>query len=476
MYAQETSDGNWRDRDDNNEFNISNYRDFLFEITPKLSFQFMAQLKEYIHSGMKAVGPVGKVQEVDEDDDMITGMEKRKKLEDLAKVEAQQNQRKISECKGEVISFGTEVGFKHLDSGYFLAGDKDASGAVNTGYKCLLRHEFSAASVFELSSFYKSKKNGDAIYHSNVVIIRNNYNNCCLSFDGRSHLRFNYPLVRRSEDPLRPDTFHRDPFCKLRNTFYSTEVAIGWSFDKFVDNQPFLKSLKLGSPIRGLDLVQIYHPELKAELCSDVIYSPEIHELTVPQPPGPHVYFRAYNGSIPQEENSLHGLWQIEHRQPRNQGAYFEAIEHNEEVVSNSPTTNHFRLRHFVTGRLLTVCIPEKSSKDPNYLYLLRESSTAGTINSEPDPEPDKSEPQNSMDIGDVNVGGMMQKDSDEDGEKGKSDQQLVNRFNFEFVIMEEQYLRNKCLVYLQCKSSLGTYLRSVPEERKEDPHEKTGT
>lgn len=45
MYGQLTSERNWRCAE-LPEFNISNFRDFLFEIAPKLNFQFHNQLQE----------------------------------------------------------------------------------------------------------------------------------------------------------------------------------------------------------------------------------------------------------------------------------------------------------------------------------------------------------------------------------------------------------------------------------------------
>jgi predicted component of type VI protein secretion system len=45
VYGQLTSEKNWRSSE-LPEFNIVNFRDFLFEIAPKLNFQFHNQLHE----------------------------------------------------------------------------------------------------------------------------------------------------------------------------------------------------------------------------------------------------------------------------------------------------------------------------------------------------------------------------------------------------------------------------------------------
>jgi hypothetical protein len=48
VYSQVTSENNWKIDLEGSEFNISNYRDFLFEVIPKLDCQVRSQLLETI--------------------------------------------------------------------------------------------------------------------------------------------------------------------------------------------------------------------------------------------------------------------------------------------------------------------------------------------------------------------------------------------------------------------------------------------
>ena len=158
--------------------------------------------------------------------------EKNKKLQELARAEEQLNQKKMLEHKGQPITFGSEVSFIHRDSGYFLSGEKDSSASRNTGYKCVLSKEYGKSSVFQLLSFYKSKKMGDTINIKNSVVIKNINNKCYLDFDATQPIVRVYPRFSSPEDALRPDVLHVDPYCSLNISYYSTEARIGWSFDK----------------------------------------------------------------------------------------------------------------------------------------------------------------------------------------------------------------------------------------------------
>ena len=70
VFAMETSEENLKNKQGTYEFNISNYRDCLFEVIPKLSYQFMNQLKEYITNGFKIL-ETGKEEEDHQDNDEL---------------------------------------------------------------------------------------------------------------------------------------------------------------------------------------------------------------------------------------------------------------------------------------------------------------------------------------------------------------------------------------------------------------------
>lgn len=176
-------------------------------------------------------------------------LQKTKKLQELARAEEHLNAKKILEHKGQPIVFGSEVSFIHKDSGYYLSGEKDSSASRNTGYKCILKKQYGMFSVFQLLSFYKSKKVGDSVNVNNSVIIRNVNNNCCLDFDPAQTVERIYPRFGLPEDPLRPDVLHVDPHCSLNTSYYSTEARIGWSFDRLKEQK--LDPGNLAVPLPG---------------------------------------------------------------------------------------------------------------------------------------------------------------------------------------------------------------------------------
>lgn len=186
----------------------------------------------------------------------------------------------------------------------------------------------------------------------------------------------------------------------------------------------------------GLDVISLDHPELQAELTSDIVYYEDM----------PEVYFRSYKGKHLLEYRSLNSLWQIEHLGHLNQGSLFDALEYNEHVLSSNLTTNHFRLRHFLTGRLMIVrSSPAKEGKTTNRILLKREIPEK----TKPTGEENNTGGNSTHNTSGISIGGLEQIPSDD--EEGIEKKQ--HKFNFEFVIMEEKFLRNKCLVYLQSSS-----------------------
>ena len=318
-----------------------------------------------------------------------------------------------------------------MDSECYLSGEKDSSATRNTGYKCILKKEFTVSSIFQLKSFYKSKKQGDEINITDSVTFKNTNNNCYLNFDSKCQTVSNYPFYDQIEDDLRPDCNYVDAYCSVYPSYYSNEPTVAWSFERFVEKESYIGSAKLSSPIRGQDLIYINHPELRSDLTSDGIYQGKL----------PEVYFRKYGGTTATETNSLNSIWQIEHLSSNDQGAIFESIEHNEEVLTSNLTTNHFRLRHFLTGRLLVYQTLPEHIEDFQPQIVLKRNVPHVQFEEFRLSKPTKSE------MSDYSIGGLQDSPST-DKEKGLEYQ----KFNFEFVITDEQYVRNKCLVYLQSK------------------------
>lgn len=100
-----------------------------------------------------------------------------------------------------------------------------------------------------------------------------------------------------------------------------------------------------GDPIKGLDLIYINNPEIKSNLSSDIIYFDN----------EPQVFFERYTGLHEPEKLSINSLWQIEHIGDENFGDHFYSQDNNEDMLTPQRTTRALKLRHFRTGRLITL-------------------------------------------------------------------------------------------------------------------------
>lgn len=100
-----------------------------------------------------------------------------------------------------------------------------------------------------------------------------------------------------------------------------------------------------GDPIQGLDLIYINNPEVKSNLSSDIIYFDK----------EPQVFFERYTGLHEPEKISINSIWQIEHICDENFGDFFFSQDNNEDMLTPQRTTRALKLRHFRTGRLMTL-------------------------------------------------------------------------------------------------------------------------
>lgn len=169
-----------------------------------------------------------------------------------------------------------------------------------------------------------------------------------LDFDDEPNEYF-YDFDVQQEDPFRPIEYFVDPHSTQHKIFLTMRKKAFWMFQKFSFRQDFEN--QKGDAIHGLDLIYINNPENKSYICSDLIYNAE----------EPEIFFRKCNNTYDEEKVSLKCIWQIEHICQDNFGNKFVSLENNEEILSSKMTTKALKLRHFLTGRLLTLNLDEKS-------------------------------------------------------------------------------------------------------------------
>jgi hypothetical protein len=347
-------------------------------------------------------------------------------------VEEEQNQKRLRDNHRMAVTFGSQVSFRHMDSHYYLTSEMDSSATLVSGFQCQMRHHYSKSAVFELTSLYRSKRRGDVINLSNTIVIRSAFNNCYLNWERGSPLANYLHRLPAQEDRLRPVGYPIDPHCSIHLAFFANEARDnGWNFELFAcaDRND---DIKLLNPIKGLDLVLLHHPELKAELTADVVYTDK----------HPDAYLRRYVGINSTEKISINSLWQIEHLEIFSYGSQFRALQNNEDVISSKVTSEQFRLRHFVSGRLLHLSFKKDADHVmKNNLILKRESTPTPKEGKDNDELPNFEDSESHKEL-----------NMSENFDNEYTDS---HRFNLEFIIMEEKALKEKSLVYLQSNGTL---------------------
>lgn len=179
-------------------------------------------------------------------------------------------------------------------------------------------------------------------------------------------------------------------------------------------------------------MIYINNPEIKSNLCSDLIYFGK----------EPQIFFRRYVGLHEHEKLSLNSIWQIEHFCDENFGDCFYSHDNSEDMLTPKKTTRALKLRHFLTGRLIT--LSEGFNKKDFFNVCLGREKPPG------------------FDITKRYTTKKNFEGSSSEDDICSSDRRKFKLY-FENVIIEESYLRHKSLVYLKSKDSYLTSSR-IPE------------
>lgn len=138
--------------------NINNYRESLFEVLPKGSFEI--------------------------NDEMNSQKVEAKKAESAprAKTEEEQFKAIVREKRGKNISFGDKVIFRHFDSQYYIYGSFDCATSGIGAFKIDLKKELSEKIIFQLVAHRTYEKDGDKISLSAPFKIYHCETKCYLSY------------------------------------------------------------------------------------------------------------------------------------------------------------------------------------------------------------------------------------------------------------------------------------------------------
>ena len=122
-------------------------------------------------------GGLGKPKELQREDEDAEQIALNQRLEG----EKEQYEQIISTKTSELINFGDDVIFKHVDSGAYLSGSVRCSEGGLGSFKVELSDSLSSILVFKLLPFRSYEKEGDPIKLLGPIRIKNIENRCYLS-------------------------------------------------------------------------------------------------------------------------------------------------------------------------------------------------------------------------------------------------------------------------------------------------------
>lgn len=197
---------------------------------------------------------------------------------------------------------------------------------------------------------------------------------------------------------------------------------------------------------------------MKSYICADYVY----------QGDEPQIFYRRYLGMFEEEKLGLNSIWQIEHITDEHFGDQFNSYQNNEAMVVPKMTTKPVKLRHLLTGRLITLR-KSAGSGDQYEATLGKEklavsaghttyfTRTTHKINHSNSNNPRTMEQGNEYFF------------DDEVPDQENEIHRVSKVFNlyFELVIVEERQLRNKSLVLLKTNNSYLSSSKLPKLERK---------
>ena len=164
---------------------MTNHRDAVFVITPKLNFElhkeYQQTLKEYNQLVRKMnFRKVMNENLYDQKQDFEIRLET---LKDSVMKEKEFNNQTIQKSQGmSYLNYGNQIQLMHKDSGYFISAMRECSQTRQIGYAIELTDWYSELMIFKMLPKFKSREIGDIIQAKESVLIQNCYNSCYINF------------------------------------------------------------------------------------------------------------------------------------------------------------------------------------------------------------------------------------------------------------------------------------------------------
>jgi hypothetical protein len=263
---------------------------------------------------------------------------KLEKLSERILKESEMNQSIIREAEGQEVLYGSEVCLMHYDSRSFIKANNDCAQTNKIGYDCQLSNWYAISMIFKILPRYKSRQDGEIIQYNDNLIFQNIKYNTYLSFTSDIKLPHDREYEKEEANPFRVEQNVLDRYFNRNKVYLSQEPETAWRIVLF---------RKVGLPVSsvmGNDLIQLKHTEREGYLSAGLRYESNQCEA----------YIRNYEGEFKIEEDSVSNIWEIEHVCLDERGREFKMEENStEDDMNYVKISTQFRLRHFLTGKLL---------------------------------------------------------------------------------------------------------------------------
>lgn len=325
---------------------VNNYRDFVFQVWPKLNFEAHKEYRKALRNKKKY--DVMKNSNDPAERDLAQDYELNLlKLWTRCEEEKLANLATFKTFSGQTVTFGSEIQLMHKDSGLFLTGKAVTADTDKSAYRLELSSTYSSGMVFKVISKFKIRQEGETIQYNDQVLLLNTKLECYLNFNEDIRINLDNHVKKNPEGEIKAP-YKQLALRTLDRRCYRHEAHLSQSKETVWRMKYHARLHTNEKVVRGGDLIRLRHTEFQCYLAADINYENENAE----------VFVRKYKGQYSEEDISIAEIWEVEPLTLRERG---EPIRTNPLSGQNLNTSmdksleNHFRLRHFLTGRVVVL-------------------------------------------------------------------------------------------------------------------------
>ena len=332
---------------------VRNYRDFIFQIWPRLNYEAHKEYSKLLKDKFKYDEMRNSLNETDravaEEYELNLA-----KAQARSRQEFEANQGVMESYKGKTVSYGVEIQLMHADSGLFIDGKVTTSESDKSAYQFELSRDYNSGMIFRFLPKFQMCEEGDPVHYEAEILLQNIKLNCFVNFTRNPIIDVDVPTTSIEYFPPSPYKIIESRRIDASSSRYEAHLSqyqeISWKmlFHGRSGNKKQKEGKSTANCIMGGDLIRLRHIGVQGYIAADVAY----------QLDNPEVYVRSYHGEFPDENRSVCELWEVERMSLTNRGT---------EVVAGN--TNLYKLRHFLTGRVLI--LDEVAMDDVRVIPLL---------------------------------------------------------------------------------------------------------